>query len=196
MLAILYYFNLTIRWIEKLVTSFIVQSNVTNVNLIRLLLVEIIFPLEVVQNAKVPTLCTTWNLDENSIALISNVDANIRMHSRRMRAVHCSGRLRGKGVCPGQCLSGGGVSVEGWGVCLGGACPGVCFGGSVCPGVSAKGCMFVSVLGVCIPTGNGADIPPTPLTEFLTHTCENITFPQLLVRTVIQFMWMHRMSWA
>ena len=59
MLALLYYLNLTIRWIEKLVTSFIVQSSVTNVNLIRLLPVEIIFPLEVVQNAKVPTLCTT-----------------------------------------------------------------------------------------------------------------------------------------
>ena len=36
----------------------------------------------------------------------------------------------------------------------------------------------------CLPRGvypNGAD---TPRTDFLTHACENITFPQPLLRTV------------
>ena len=48
----------------------------------------------------------------------------------------------------------------GWGVCLGwGVCPGMCLPG---------GC--VSAL----------------WTEFLTHACENITFPQLLLRTVMK----------
>ena len=39
----------------------------------------------------------------------------------------------------------------------------------VCPG------------GVCL--GGGVHLPP--LTEFLTHACENITFPQLRLRRVI-----------
>ena len=30
-------------------------------------------------------------------------------------------------------------------------------------------------------------MPPPPWTEFLTHACENITFPQLLLRMVIMF---------
>ena len=43
--------------------------------------------------------------------------------------------------------------------------------GGVCPGV----CIILA----CI----GADAPRT---EFLIHACENITFPQLLLRTVIK----------
>ena len=38
--------------------------------------------------------------------------------------------------------------------------------------------------GECIPACNGADILPPPWTEFLTHACKNITFSQLLLRTV------------
>ena len=48
--------------------------------------------------------------------------------------------------------------------------------GELCPGVCVRG---VSRGGVC-PGGY-----TSPLwTEFLTHACENITFPQLLLRTV------------
>ena len=71
MLAILYYLNLTIRWIEKLVTSFIIQSIITNVNLIRLLPVYIIFPLEVVKNANVAKLlCLTGKLGCKIVMLL------------------------------------------------------------------------------------------------------------------------------
>ena len=62
-----------------------------------------------------------------------------------------------------------GVSAQGrWGVC-----PGRCLlrGG----GVSAWGGG-----GVCL----GGDVYH-PWTRFLTHACENITFPQLLLRTVM-----------
>ena len=48
----------------------------------------------------------------------------------------------------------------------GGVCQGVCQGA----GMSAQGVY-----------PNGAD---TPRTDFLTHACENITFPQPLLRTV------------
>ena len=52
-------------------------------------------------------------------------------------------------------------------------------------------------LGVCMPGGltcrgrghacQGVCVPCTPIlwTEFLTHACENITFPQLMLRAVI-----------
>ena len=90
-----------------------------------------------------------------------------------MRTVRCSGRL------------GGGLP-EG-GVCLG--------GGDICLGE-----------GGVYPLGTEADTPPLPpdpevdtprprgrhtppWTQFLTHACENITyitFPQLLLRTVIR----------
>ena len=62
-------------------------------------------------------------------------------------------------VCLGGCLHRG-VSAQG------------CLPGGVCQGVSAQG-------GVC----PGRCTPP-PWTEFLTHTCENITFPQLRLRMV------------
>ena len=95
-----------------------------------------------------------------------------RMHSSMMHTVCCSGR-------PG-------------GVCPGGVCPGVC----VCPGgclprgggkVSSQGgCLGVSAHGGCLPRGcipacTEAD-PPSPWKEFLTHSYENITLPQLRIR--------------
>ena len=71
-----------------------------------------------------------------------------------MRTVRCSGRL-------------GGVCVSAWGVCLWGCLP------------REEG---VFALGVYIPWTQRQT--PPPRTEFLTHACENITFPQLLLRTV------------
>ena len=56
---------------------------------------------------------------------------------------------------------------------------GVCSSGCVCSeGVSAPG--SVSALGVSAPRGC-----TPPWTEFLTHACENITFPQLRLGAVI-----------
>ena len=40
----------------------------------------------------------------------------------------------------------------------------------------------VAMGGGCLPRGVG--LPPPPPTEFLTYACENITFPQLLLRAV------------
>ena len=78
-----------------------------------------------------------------------------RMHSSWMRTVRCSSRL----------LGGGGVY------------PGVSVQGGFClQGVSAQD----SVCLWGLPRGF-----TSPLTEFLTHNCENITFPQLRLRTVI-----------
>ena len=65
-----------------------------------------------------------------------------------------------RGCLPRGCLL--------WSVCPGGVCPGGVYPGGVYPGG-------------CITACNGAD----PLwTEFLTLTCENITFPQLLFRMI------------
>ena len=64
---------------------------------------------------------------------------------------------------PTGCLPGG-VSAGGGGVCLGGVCPGgVCLGG-------------------CLPR----ECTPPPRGQ--TDTCENITFPQLLLWTVKSYM--------
>ena len=61
------------------------------------------------------------------------------------------------------------------------ACPG---GVHAQEGVHAWG----HAQGACIPGGaclGGVHATHAPLwTEFLTHTCENITFPQLLLRAV------------
>ena len=50
--------------------------------------------------------------------------------------------------------------------------------------VCCSGC-----LGGCLPRREGClpggCTPPPLWTEFLTHACENITFPQLLLRTVM-----------
>ena len=78
-------------------------------------------------------------------------------------------------ICERGCLPGGGVYLGGclprWDVCRGGVC-------------------LVGVY-LCVWGGGGreggvsAHVGVHPLwTEFLTHTCENITFPQLLLRTV------------
>ena len=88
-----------------------------------------------------------------------------RMHSSRMCTVHYSGRLL-VGVCPGSLPAGGPV------------CP-----GGVCPkgGMSAQNggvclrciCLEGSLPGGVYITNHGQ-----------TDTCENITFPHLLLQTV------------
>ena len=91
-----------------------------------------------------------------------------RMHSSRMRTVHCSGHLGGGGL-PRWVSAWGGVSAQGdlllWTEFLSG-------GGCLTGGGSAWG---------CLPGGVHL---PLLWTEFLTHACENITFPQLRLRTV------------
>ena len=94
-----------------------------------------------------------------------------RMHANRMRTVHYSGRLQGRGegnVCPEgclprRCLPRGCLPREclprAVGVCLGGRLPRVW----------------------CLPRGCLADTPH-PVNR-MTDTCENITLPQL--QTVI-----------
>ena len=62
-----------------------------------------------------------------------------------------------------------------------------CPGGGVCPG----GCL---PRGVC-PEG-GCTSPPPPWTEFLTHACKNITFPQLLLRVVTMVRTIDIFIWA
>ena len=105
-----------------------------------------------------------------------------------------SGHLGGGGL-HGRCLPRGGVSA--WGYLPRGvsvwwvSAQGMSAEGGVCPrrmsaqGVPAWGCLPRH------PPGQEADPPgprgrhPSPLwTNFLTHACENITFPQLLLRAV------------
>ena len=86
-----------------------------------------------------------------------------------------SGGCLPRGCLPGGCLPEDVCQgVFAWGVSAqGGVCP-----GGVCPGwMSAQG-------GVCISQHAMGQTSPLPWTEFLTHACENITFPQLLLRTV------------
>ena len=79
-----------------------------------------------------------------------------------MRTVRYSGRLGG--VWEGGSQGG----VQGW-MCPGCVC--VCVRGECCLGVR----------------GSMGRVHPSPLwTKFLTDACENITFPQLLLRTVIK----------
>ena len=79
-----------------------------------------------------------------------------------MHTVRCSGHLRG-GVCLGGCLSEEGVCLR---------------------GMSAWG--GVSAWWVHTPWTRRQMFPLW--TEFLTHACENITFPWLLLRTVKIYM--------
>ena len=65
----------------------------------------------------------------------------------------------------------------------------ICWSSRVCPGsVCPGGCL---PRGVCLPRGclpsrsRGVSARHPPWTEFVTHACENITFPQLHLRTVI-----------
>ena len=97
-----------------------------------------------------------------------------------------------------ECIPVGCVPSTAGGVCLGGFCQE--------GGVSAQGGVFaqrVSVLGVSaqkrgvcqgrvsaqeggVCQGRVSARGVSPMwTEFLTHVCENITFPQLLLRTAI-----------
>ena len=106
----------------------------------------------------------------------SNCKNKTRMHSSRMRTVHCRGRLPRLGVCPGGCLPRG---------CLP---KGVCLGEGVCLG-SAWGCLSRGCLpGGCLPRGLYTLPGPkadTPLNR-ITDRCKNITFPQLLLWEVIK----------
>ena len=77
------------------------------------------------------------------------------MHSSRLSTIRCSGRLGGRGDC-----------VCPWRGCLPG---GVCVGGGVCLG------------DVCL---GGVHLPFPPTLDRMTDACENITFPQLLLRRV------------
>ena len=105
-------------------------------------------------------------LSKVRLNFLSNNSVQTRMHSSRIRTVHCSGHL-------GGCLPRGGVC-PGWEVCLGGCLPqGVC------------------LWGVCLPRRWGVLSESVcsggvhPLVDRMTDACENITFPQLLLRTVI-----------
>ena len=93
----------------------------------------------------------------------------------------------------------------------GGVCPEEgCLPGGICPGGMSCGCLTKACLprgclpkedicpGGCLPGGVYTDTPqtkkqtpldpkadnPSPWTNFLTHACENTTFPQLLLQTV------------
>ena len=108
-----------------------------------------------------------------------------------MRTVCCSSHLLGGGVClsgclpttggclpaTGECLPARGVSASQEGVCLPGG--GVSAQEGVCLPRGMSACQW----GVCLPGGCLAD---PPWTEFLTHACGNITFPQLRLRTVLK----------
>ena len=78
---------------------------------------------------------------------------------------------------PVGCVPSAVVAVLGWGVCLGRRC--LPLGDSAWE-VSTWGCLPGGVLHL----DPEADTS-TLWTEFLTHACENITFLQLLLRTVI-----------
>ena len=122
-----------------------------------------------------------------------------RMHSSRMRTVRCSSLSAwGLGCLPKGCLPRGclpmwrclprGESAQGGGFCQGGCLPRGCLPrGFVC----LRRCL--PRWGVCLG-GLSGGVHISPLwTEFLTHTCENITFPQLRFRTVIRKnTWNHR----
>ena len=87
------------------------------------------------------------------------------MHSSRMRTVRCSGRPGGGGLHTG-------VSVQG-GVCG----PGGCLPARGCLPAGGSACWGVFCLG-------GVHLPGGVCLPFLTRACENITFPQLGLRTV------------
>ena len=78
---------------------------------------------------------------------------------------------------PVGCVPSAVVAVLGWGVCLGRRCLPL---GDSASEVSTWGCLPGGVLHL----DPEADTS-TLWTEFLTHACENITFLQLLLRTVI-----------
>ena len=83
---------------------------------------------------------------------------------------------------PVGCLSSAGLAVGGG--CLSGRClPRGCLPGGVCPSACWDSQPPGQTRGVSALVHAGIH---TPLwTEFLTHACENITFPQLRLRMVI-----------
>ena len=123
------------------------------------------------------------------------------MHSSRMRTVRCSSHLGG--VCLGDvCIpacTGQGVCVSqhalGRGVCV---YPSMHWAGGVCVSQHAlgRGCVCVSqhALGrgcVCVSQHALGQAPPV---NRMTDSCKNITFPQLLLRTVTTFVTMKLIS--
>ena len=119
------------------------------------------------------------------------------MHSSRMRTVHCSRRLpcwggvyggSARGWLSAQrlvsaqgCLHLGKVSASVLclprrDVCLGGVC--------------LEGCLPRE--DVCLEGCLPREVNTSPRREFLTHACENITFLQLHLRTVIIHIYVER----
>ena len=114
------------------------------------------------------------------------------MHSSRMRTICCSGRLLGGGCLASRLSAQGGCLPRGRGYAQGGSAQGGCLprgrgyargasaqggsaqGGGVCPGGLPGGCFCLGV----------SARPPRPVDK-ITDACENITFPYLLLRTVI-----------
>ena len=109
----------------------------------------------------------------------------------------CLGGICLGGIClgylPRGCLPGVGLSAQGEGVYPGGVSAQVvsaqrwgCLSRGVCPGGCLPGWCLLGVY----PNMHIGRHPPGlrgrhPMwTEFLTHTCENITFPQLCLRMV------------
>ena len=127
------------------------------------------------------------------------------MHSSRMRTICCSGRLLGGGCLASRLSAQGGCLPRGRGYAQGGSAQGGCLprgrgyaqGGSAQGGSAQGGCLprgrgYAQGGGVCpggLPGGVFAwgclpDPPPRPVDK-ITDACENITFPHLLLRTVI-----------
>ena len=108
-----------------------------------------------------------WELFMNNTSRFKLINNLIRMHSSRMRASRLSGHLGG--------------------VCLGGVCLVCCLlGGGVCPGgFCLGGCTPEVHAGIHTPSAHCMLGYTSPLLCGLTDTCENITFPQLLLRAVI-----------
>ena len=100
---------------------------------------------------------------------------------------HKSNAMLEKEYIPVVCVPSATVAI-----CPGGVCPGWCLLGDVCPGGCLPGGLSAWV---CLPGGStqgGVSLACllrgvyTSLlwTKFLTHACENITFPQLRLRLV------------
>ena len=95
---------------------------------------------------------------------------------------------------PVGCIPSAAVAVGGGGV----GCLPQCMLGYLSGGVCPSACWDTCLGGVC-PVHAGIHIPPR-WTEFLKHACENITFPQLLLRTVITCVktvhtWLSHLHW-
>ena len=137
---------------------------------------------------------STWILPLNKLKFweITIFIFTMRMHSSKMGIVHCSGHLSCHKRMPPPCHT----------------CPLPCMPPAMHtppphtpPGTHMSPCHACPL--PCIPPLpcmlSPPHVPPAmhdplprmlppptpPWTEFLTHTCENITFPQLLLQTVL-----------